>query len=152
MEHRDRRLNLLSCRFSDLRTIRVRDGYQFFPRLPFVSHRDGCPLVRVNVQNRQNDAYFIRVKGSMTLRSFRVIHSVSFALSLFFFSSYFFPSVTTLHIFASRSFEYRILSALSIVARLTNTLWNCSRATRSIRPVHRGRTYNHRLLESLQVT
>lgn len=154
MEHRDRRLNLLSCRFSDLRTIRVRDGYQFFPRLPFVSHPDGCPLVRVNVQNRQNDAYFIRVKGSMTLRSFRVIHSVSLALFLSL-SSFFillFPSVTTLHIFASRSFEYRILFALSIVARLTNTLWNCSRATRSIRPVHRGRTYNHRLLESLQVT
>lgn len=157
MEHRDRRLNLLSCRFSDLRTIRVRDEYQFFPRLPFVSHPDGCPLVRVNVQNRQNDAYFIRIKGSMTLRSFRVIHSVSLPLSPFLslsllFSSYFFPSVTTLYIFASRSFEYRILSALSIVARLTNTLWNCSRATRSIRPVHRGRTYNHRLLQSLQVT
>lgn len=82
MEHRDRRLNLLSCRFSDLRTIRVRDGYQFFPRLPFVSHPDGCPLVRVNVQNRRNDAYFIRVKGSMTLRSYRVIHSVSLPLSL----------------------------------------------------------------------
>ena len=96
MEHRDRRLNLLSCRFSDLRTIRVRDEYQFFPRLPFVSHPDGCPLVRVNVQNRQNDAYFIRIKGSMTLRSFRVIHSVSlplslsFSLSLFFFHPIFF--------------------------------------------------------------